>query len=348
MTVIHNLGFPRIGAKRELKFAQEAYWKGETTAAELQDVAKALRARHWQNQAGFDFVPVGDFTLYDHVLDMSVTLGNLPKRAYEGGGDELDAFFRTARGRSPLDKGAGVAAGEMTKWFNSNYHYIVPEFDANTSFKLNPQRLLEQIKEAQALGVKSVKPVIIGPVTYLWLGKSKDDSDRLTLLERLLPVYKQLLNELAQAGAEWVQIDEPCLVTTLDKDWRQAVKTAYHELNRTTPKILLTTYFSDFGDNLNLLHDLPPAKSTSWLTCCRRPKSSPLALSMAATSGKPTSTACSTPSNPSAPASATASGSRLPARSCTCRWTSTRKTASIRKSKTGSPTPCKNWKSCAS
>ena len=257
MTVIHNLGFPRIGAKRELKFAQEAYWKGETTAAELQDVAKALRARHWQNQAGFDFVPVGDFTLYDHVLDMSVTLGNLPKRAYEGGGDELDAFFRTARGRSPLDKGAGVAAGEMTKWFNSNYHYIVPEFDANTSFKLNPQRLLDQIKEAQALGVKSVKPVIIGPVTYLWLGKSKDDSDRLALLERLLPVYKQLLNELAQAGAEWVQIDEPCLVTTLDKDWRQAVKTAYHELNRTTPKILLTTYFSDFGDNLNLLHDLP-------------------------------------------------------------------------------------------
>lgn len=257
MTVIHNLGFPRIGAKRELKFAQEAYWKGETTAAELQDVAKALRARHWQNQAGFDFVPVGDFTLYDHVLDMSVTLGNLPKRAYEGGGDELDAFFRTARGRSPIDKGAGVAAGEMTKWFNSNYHYIVPEFDAGTSFKLNPQRLLDQIKEAQALGVKSVKPVIIGPVTYLWLGKSKDDSDRLALLERLLPVYKQLLNELAQAGAEWVQIDEPCLVTTLDKDWRQAVKTAYHELNRTTPKILLTTYFSDFGDNLNLLHELP-------------------------------------------------------------------------------------------
>ncbi|WP_298081003.1 5-methyltetrahydropteroyltriglutamate--homocysteine S-methyltransferase [uncultured Cardiobacterium sp.] len=257
MTVIHNLGFPRIGAKRELKFAQEAYWKGETTAAELQDVAKALRARYWQNQAGFDYVPVGDFTLYDHVLDMSVTLGNLPKRAYEGGGDELDAFFRTARGRSPIDKGAGVAAGEMTKWFNSNYHYIVPEFDANTSFKLNPQRLLDQIKEAQALGVKSVKPVIIGPVTYLWLGKSKDDSDRLALLERLLPVYKQLLNELAQAGAEWVQVDEPCLVTTLDKNWRQAVKTAYHELNRTTPKILLTTYFSDFGDNLNLLHDLP-------------------------------------------------------------------------------------------
>ena len=257
MTTIHNLGFPRIGAKRELKFALEAYWKGESTAAELQEVAKALRARHWQNQAGFDHVPVGDFTLYDHVLDMSVTLGNLPKRAYEGGGDELDAFFRTARGRSPIDKSAGVAAGEMTKWFNSNYHYIVPEFDKDTQFKLNPQRLLDQIKEAQALGVKGVKPVIVGPVTYLWLGKSKDDSNRLDLLERLLPVYKQLLNELAQAGAEWVQVDEPALVTTLDQDWRHAVKTAYHELNRTVPKILLTTYFGDFGDNLNLLHDLP-------------------------------------------------------------------------------------------
>ena len=257
MTTIHNLGFPRIGAKRELKFALEAYWKGESTAAELQEVAKALRARHWQNQAGFDHVPVGDFTLYDHILDMSVTLGNLPKRAYEGGGDELDAFFRTARGRSPIDKGAGVAAGEMTKWFNSNYHYIVPEFDKDSQFKLNPQRLLDQIKEAQALGVKGVKPVIVGPVTYLWLGKSKDESNRLDLLERLLPVYKQLLNELAQAGAEWVQVDEPALVTTLDQDWRHAVKTAYHELNRTVPKILLTTYFGDFGDNLNLLHDLP-------------------------------------------------------------------------------------------
>ena len=133
MSKIHNLGFPRVGAKRELKFAQEAYWKGEKSAEELLAVAKALRARHWQDQQGLDLVPVGDFTLYDHVLDMSQTLGNLPKRAYEGGGDELDAFFRTARGRSPIDKGAGVAAGEMTKWFNSNYHYIVPEFSKDTT-----------------------------------------------------------------------------------------------------------------------------------------------------------------------------------------------------------------------
>lgn len=256
MTIIHNLGFPRVGARRELKFAQESFWKGESSAEQLQDVAKALRARHWGNQAGFDFIPVGDFTLYDHMLDMSVTLGNLPKRAFEGGGSELDAFFRTARGRSPIDKGEGVPASDMTKWFNSNYHYIVPEFDASTTFTLNSKRLLSQIEEAKALGVK-FKPVIVGPVTYLRLGKSKDETNRLDLLEKLLPVYKQLLNELATAGAEWVQIDEPALATTLCQNWRQAFKTAYHELNRTTPKLLLTTYFGDFGDNLDLIHDLP-------------------------------------------------------------------------------------------
>lgn len=256
MSKIHNLGFPRVGAKRELKFAQEAYWKGEKSAEELLAVAKALRARHWQDQQGLDLVPVGDFTLYDHVLDMSQTLGNLPKRAYEGGGDELDAFFRTARGRSPIDKGAGVAAGEMTKWFNSNYHYIVPEFSKDTTFTLNPKRLLDQIEEAKAAGVP-FKPVIIGPVSYLWLGKEKDGSNKLDLLEKLIPVYDDLLNRLAAAGAEWVQIDEPCLVTTLDNDWRHAFKSAYHELQRTAPKLLLATYFSSIADNMDLVRDVP-------------------------------------------------------------------------------------------
>lgn len=257
MTKIHNLGFPRVGAKRELKFAQEAYWKGEKSAEELLAVAKALRARHWQDQAGLDLVPVGDFTLYDHVLDMSQTLGNLPARAYEGGGDELDAFFRTARGRSPIDKSAGgVAASDMTKWFNSNYHYIVPEFTKDTAFTLNPKRLLDQIEEAKALGI-NFKPVIVGPITYLWLGKEKDDSNRLDLLEKLIPVYDDLLNRLAAAGAEWVQIDEPCLVTTLDTEWRHAFKSAYHELQRTAPKILLATYFSSLADNLDLVRDVP-------------------------------------------------------------------------------------------
>lgn len=257
MTIIHTLGFPRIGAQRELKFAQEAYWKGEIDAKALFDVAKQLRAKHWKEQKTLDFVPVGDFSLYDQVLDMSQTLGNLPKRITALGGDELDAFFRTARGRCPKDISAtGGAAGEMVKWFNSNYHYIVPEFHQDTTFSLHPERLLEQIAEAKALGVNA-KPVIIGPITYLWLGKEKDDSKRLELLPRLLPVYHQLINQLADAGAEWIQIDEPALVTTLDANWRHAFRSAYYELQRSKTNLLIATYFDGLGDNIDLVCEAP-------------------------------------------------------------------------------------------
>lgn len=256
MTQIHTLGFPRIGAKRELKFALESYWKGETSAAELQTLAKTLRLRHWENQKVLNLVPIGDFSLYDQVLDMSQTLGNLPIRVTRQQGDELDAFFRAARGRSPKDNGeAGVAAAEMVKWFNSNYHYMVPEFTRETVFSLNDTRLLGEIAEAKAAGV-SFKPVLIGPVTYLWLGKEKDGSDRLDLLDKLLPVYETLLERLADAGAEWVQIDEPALVATLDDKWREGFRRAYKYLARTRPKLLIATYFSDLGANLPLLNEL--------------------------------------------------------------------------------------------
>lgn len=251
MTIIHNLGFPRVGALRELKFAQEAYWRGETDAEELQAVAKALRARHWQNQQHLDYLPVGDFTLYDHILDMSQTLGNLPARVTALDGDDLDAFFRTARGRSPKDQAAGgVAAGEMTKWFNTNYHYIVPEFTQDTEFTLNPTRLLTQIEEAKAYG--NPKAVIVGPISYLWLGKEKDGSDKLALLDKLLPVYQSLIQKLAEAGASWIQIDEPCLVTTLDANWKSAFKRAYQSLATDKAKLLLATYFGDLADNMEL------------------------------------------------------------------------------------------------
>lgn len=257
MAKIHTLGFPRIGAKRELKFAQEAYWRNEIDAQELQAVGKALRERHWNLQNKLDFIPVGDFSFYDQVLDMSQTLGNLPKRVKELGGDDLDAFFRAARGRAPKDTADDVvAASEMVKWFNSNYHYMVPEFSADTEFTLNTERLLSQINEAKAQGV-AFKPVIIGPVSYLWLGKEKDSSKRLDLLEKLLPIYDQLLNILAEEGAEWVQIDEPLLVTTLDHEWQHAFKTAYHELQRSKPKLLIATYFDSLGDNLNLIVEAP-------------------------------------------------------------------------------------------
>ena len=207
----HNLGFPRIGAKRELKFALESYWRGESSKDQLTSVGAQLRQRHWAHQAKLDLVPVGDFSFYDQVLDLSFTLGNLPERVQSFHGDTLDNYFRVARGRSAAgaeDHAAccgGVAAGEMTKWFDTNYHYIVPEFTAATAFSLDASRLLAQVAEAKAQGIKA-KPVIVGPVTYLAIGKAKDDSNKLALLEQLLPVYADLLTALAAAGVEWVQL----------------------------------------------------------------------------------------------------------------------------------------------
>ena len=262
MVTTHNLGFPRIGAKRELKFALETYWKGQSSRDELKATGEQLRARHWANQAGLDFAPVGDFAFYDQVLDMSFTLGNLPERVRDFHGDRLDNYFRVARGRSAQgagDHGAccgGVAAGEMTKWFDTNYHYIVPEFDAATQFSLDASRLVEQLAQACALGVKA-KPVIIGPVTYLWLGKAKDDSDKLALLPRLLPVYAALLDYFTAQGVEWVQIDEPALVTELDPAWREAFVAAYAALETRRVKLLLATYFGQLQENLELACTLP-------------------------------------------------------------------------------------------
>jgi 5-methyltetrahydropteroyltriglutamate--homocysteine methyltransferase len=261
MTTTHNLGFPRIGAKRELKSTQEAYWKGETSLDDLKRLGAELRQRHWENQKGLDLIPVGDFAFYDQVLDMSFTLGNLPERVQEFHGDALDNYFRVARGRSAKASEhdgccGGVAAGEMTKWFDTNYHYIVPEFSANTAFKLDASRLLEQLQEARAQGIPT-KPVIVGPVTYLALGKAKDDSDKLTLLPRLLPVYVELLATLAAQGVEWVQIDEPILVTELTKEWQDAFRTAYAALAGGTCKLLLATYFGKLLENLPLVYELP-------------------------------------------------------------------------------------------
>ena len=259
MVTTHNLGFPRIGQRRELKFALEGFWKGELSESALRDTATKLRVGNWRDQQKLTLTPVGDFSLYDQVLDMSATLGNLPDRAGGGEGNELDRYFRIARGRSPNDRDCcGVHAGEMTKWFDTNYHYIVPEFDANTRFALDPKRLLEQLAEAKAAGI-TAKPIIIGPVTYLWLGKSKDNTDRLSLLEDLLPVYADLLQLLADNGADWVQIDEPILVTELEGEWRHALNLAYHSLKASPVKLLLTTYFGQLRENLQLACELPVA-----------------------------------------------------------------------------------------
>jgi len=268
MVRTHNLGFPRIGAQRELKFGLEAYWKGQSTLNDLKALGATLRQQNWADQAPLDLAPVGDFSFYDQVLDLSFTLGNLPERVRGFQGDALDNCFRVARGRSaqPAEAhagcgsgcGGGVAAGEMTKWFDTNYHYIVPEFTAATTFKLDASRLLDQLAEAQAQGVKA-KPVLIGPVTYLAIGKSKDGSDRLALLERLLPVYAELLDALAAQGVEWVQIDEPILATELDADWQHAFNTAYHHLKAAKVKLLLATYFGQLQENAYLAANLPVA-----------------------------------------------------------------------------------------
>ena len=262
MVTTHNLGFPRIGARRELKFALESYWKGATSHGQLQKVGAELRSCCWRNQAVLDLVPVGDFSFYDHVLDMSFTLGNLPARVRGLHDNTLDNYFRVARGRSTphvedLASCCGsVAAGEMTKWFDTNYHYIVPEFDAQTAFKLEASRLVDQLAEARTAGI-TAKPVIIGPITYLALGKAKDGSDKLALLPRLLPVYASLLSVLAAQGIEWVQVDEPILVTELDTVWQQAFMDAYQTLNRGAVKLLLATYFGQLRENLPLVGLLP-------------------------------------------------------------------------------------------
>lgn len=261
-TTIHNLGFPRIGAHRELKFALESFWKGETTREALEATAGELRSRHWHQQAELDLVPVGDFSFYDHVLDTSFLLGHLPKRFADTELDTFDNYFRVARGHAGTGAGdgcgGGVAAGEMTKWFDTNYHYIVPELDAETDFSLNAERLLVQVREARSQGV-AVKPVVIGPLTYLSLGKVSDSSDPLALLERLVPVYGELLSALATEGVEWVQIDEPVLVTELSSDWQRAFERTYFELRNCGVKCLLTTYFGRLGENLRLACDLPVA-----------------------------------------------------------------------------------------
>ncbi len=258
MTVInHTLGFPRIGLKRELKKAQESYWAGKINQQELIETGRELRARHWQQQAnaGVDLIPVGDFAWYDQVLTTSLLVGNVPPRHQNSDGNiDLDTLFRIARGRAPT--GEPAAASEMTKWFNTNYHYLVPEFQLGQKFKLSWTQLFDEVDEALALGHK-VKPVLIGPVTYLWLGKVKGEAfDRLSLLKELLPVYQQILAKLAERGIEWVQIDEPALVLDLPSEWQEAYQVAYKALKGKS-KILLTTYFDSINHHLSLIKSLP-------------------------------------------------------------------------------------------
>lgn len=260
MTVAHNLGFPRIGAQRELKFTLEKYWRGDINQATLKQQAADLRARHWQEQAdaGLDLIPVNDFSFYDHILDHSTLLGCVPPRfEHDEGEVSLDAYFRMARGRAP--NGQPAAACEMTKWFDTNYHYIVPEFYPQQDFKISSRKLFDEVSEAKNLGY-NIKPVIPGPLTWLWLGKTKQGNfNKLNLLEKLIPVYGEILNRLEKLGVEWVQIDEPILVLDLSQEWKQAFEKTYNLLQSAPVKLLLTTYFGALEDNLKCAVSLPVA-----------------------------------------------------------------------------------------
>lgn len=260
-----TLGYPRIGQQRELKKATEAYWKGETKVDALLAAGRDLRRQNWlqQRDAGIDLVPVNDFSFYDQVLDMSCLLGVVPARFHWDGGDvPLDTYFQIARGIAEKDAdccGASLAS-EMTKWFDTNYHYIVPEFTAATTFKLSSTKVFDEFAEAKALGVNP-KPVLIGPVTYLWLGKVMDNSgmDRFKLIDQLLPVYCELLQKLAAAGAEWIQIDEPALVMDLAPEQVALYDKVYAQIRAAAgkSKLIVATYFGDLRGNLSTLMRLP-------------------------------------------------------------------------------------------
>ena len=260
MPTAHTLGFPPLGAARELKRATEGYWSGKTTRDTLLATAAELRSRHWRLQrgAGIDLPPSNDFSLYDRVLDTCALVGAVPPRyGWSGSTVDLDTYFAMARGVQ--GGGKDVTAMEMTKWFDTNYHYIVPEFAEDQQFRLSSAKPVAEFTEAKTLGITTT-PVLIGPVTFLLLGKTKRERfDRLGLLDGLLPVYAEAIQQLAAAGAQWVQIDEPCLALDRTAGEREAFRKAYGYLAERTggAKLLLATYFAGLADNVAVAAALP-------------------------------------------------------------------------------------------
>jgi 5-methyltetrahydropteroyltriglutamate--homocysteine methyltransferase len=244
-----NLGFPRMGSRRELKFALEGYWAGKRTEADLLAVAKSLREEHWklQRDAGIHFIPSNDFSLYDQALDTLVLLGATPER-FGTGPVTLDRYFAMARNSREQ------TAMEMTKWFDTNYHYLVPEWSAGISFAVDTTKLLSEIHEARLLGLET-RPVLIGPITLLLLGKAADGFDSFSLADKLIEAYKKILARLVEEKISWVQIDEPILATDLPEGAADLFREVYRQLGGIPIKLMLTTYFDRLAENLPVAID---------------------------------------------------------------------------------------------
>jgi 5-methyltetrahydropteroyltriglutamate--homocysteine methyltransferase len=267
----HNLGLPRIGAKRELKKALESFWAGQITEEQLQGVAGKIREQNWKMQqaAGIDLIPSNDFSFYDHVLDTSVLVGAVPERfGHRSGPVKTETYFAMARGKTGAndEKSCDCCAGEhsgvaleMTKWFDTNYHYLVPEFKSRQEFYLASSKPLDEWLQAKALGIETV-PVLLGPVSFLLLGKGKEESfEPLSLLASLLPVYEDILQKVAGLGVKRIQFDEPLLATDLTAEQQTAFALAYRRLRQaaSSVQIILTNYFGALGDNLATALALP-------------------------------------------------------------------------------------------
>ncbi len=260
MAQANIVGYPRIGKHRELKRATEGYWSGKVSAEELAETAASIRKANWETQreAGIDCIPSNDFSLYDQVLDTIAMTGAVPERYHwQGGMVDLDTYFAMARGAQR--EGLDVTALEMTKWFDTNYHYLVPEFSAGHQFSLSSTKVFDEYQQAQALGIQT-RPVLVGPLTFLLLGKSReDDFNPLDLLDALLPVYQEVIAGLAKRGAQWIQLDEPCFVQDRSEEERAALAHAYEMLavHRGDANLLVQTYFGAVGENYDTLVALP-------------------------------------------------------------------------------------------
>ncbi len=259
----HILGYPRIGSKRELKKACEQYWSGKILLEELLNTGRTLCNQNWniQKEAGIDLIPCNDFSYYDQVLDMSLVVGAIPSRYHEvvlkKKNSELDLYFAMARGYQK--EGLDITAMEMTKWFDTNYHYIVPEFYKNQQFKLSSDKIFNEFSGAKQAGINA-KPVIIGLVTYLLLGKEKEEGfDKLDLAGNLLSVYTEILTKLQEQGAEWIQFDEPFLALDLTEKAKETYLSVYSEIRKRFPKLkfIVATYFDGLKDNASLAVSLP-------------------------------------------------------------------------------------------